>query len=137
MSGVVVASPAATAANPHILRSDDGKTALWAGAIDDIWKLGKPRGTGGPWHQTKVRAGQPSDPYLMTGYDRKSLSLTSSAPATITAEIDISGTGHWVPYQAFKVDGKTEHSFPESFQAYWIRFTSDRDITATAILTYD
>jgi hypothetical protein len=29
-------------AGDHILRSDDAKAALWAGAIDDLWKLGKP-----------------------------------------------------------------------------------------------
>ena len=32
--------------SPHIIRSDDGKVAVWAGAIDDLWKLGKPTGTG-------------------------------------------------------------------------------------------
>jgi hypothetical protein len=49
----------------HILRSDDGKNALWAGAIDDLWKLGKPRGEGGPWKATPVKADEKSDPYLM------------------------------------------------------------------------
>jgi hypothetical protein len=49
MSGVAADAPA----NPHILRSDDGRAALWAGAIDDVWKLGKPRGLGGPWRDSK------------------------------------------------------------------------------------
>jgi hypothetical protein len=58
--GLFVMSGVATDAssdNPHIIRSDDGKVALWAGAIDDVWKLGKPGGTGGPWKSTKVKAG--------------------------------------------------------------------------------
>jgi hypothetical protein len=38
--------------SPHIIRSDDGKAAVWAGTIDDLWKLGKPSGTGGPWLKT-------------------------------------------------------------------------------------
>ncbi len=138
MSGVVDKSPAATAANPHIIRSDDGKVALWAGNIDDIWKLGKPCGQGGPWHQTKVMAGESSDPYLMTGYDRKSLTLTSSHAAAVTAQIDLHGDGTWANYQTFTLQGgeTLEHEFPEAFGAYWIRFVSDRESELTATLTY-
>jgi hypothetical protein len=138
MSGIVDASPDATEANPHILRSDDGKAALWAGAIDDIWKLGKPRGHGGPWHLTEVKAKQASDPYLLTGYDKKSLTLETSTPTTITAQIDIHGDGTWVDYQTFslKKGETTTHEFPQAFSAYWIRFTSDKDTTATAKLNY-
>src|SRR5690606_10411625 len=53
--------------NSHIIRSDDGKCALWFGVLDDLWKMGKARGEGGPWYQTKVKANEASDPYLMTG----------------------------------------------------------------------
>lgn len=134
MSGVATDAPAA---NPHILRSSDGKTALWAGVIDDLWKLGKPRGTGGPWKDTAVKAGESSDPYLMTAYDRKMLTLTTSAPATITAEVDITGNGNWSTYQTFDVDGATRHVFPDEFSAYWIRFRSDKACTATATLIYE
>jgi len=35
--------------NDRVIRSDDGKAAVWAGVIDDLWKLGKPHGSGGPW----------------------------------------------------------------------------------------
>ncbi len=86
-----------SAHNPHLIRSDDGKTALWAGAVDDLWKFGKPRGKGGPWKDTVVEPGNPSDPYLMTGYDKKSLTLSSDADTEITVELDISGDGNWVP----------------------------------------
>lgn len=122
--------------NPHVIRSDDGKAALWAGAIDDLWKAGKPRGKGGPWKDTLVKAGKPSDPYLMTGFDRKSLVLSADQPATITAEVDLTGSGLWVPYRAFEVTGQLDHEFPAAFQAYWIRFTSDRDAKLSAQLTY-
>ncbi|WP_367874699.1 hypothetical protein [Luteolibacter sp. Populi] len=122
--------------NPHIIRSEDGQAALWAGAIDDLWKIGKPRGQGGPWKSTPVKAGQASDPYLMTGFDRKSLALSADHPATITAEIDITGSGLWVPYQSFAVKDRLTHEFPAAFQAYWIRFTSDRDAKVDAQLSY-
>ena len=48
--------------NPHIIVSDDGKAAVWVGVIDDLWTLGKPVGHGGPWKDTKVKAGVASDP---------------------------------------------------------------------------
>jgi len=134
ISGVSTAAPES---NKHILRSTDGKTALWAGNIDDLWKAGKPRGIGGPWKDTAVRAGVPSDPYLMTAYDKKSLTLKTSVPATITAEVDITGNGTWAPYLSLEVDGEATHVFPDAFSAYWIRFHSDKDCTATATLVYE
>lgn len=134
MSGVATDAPTS---NPHIIRSADGKAAVWAGAIDDLWKLGKPRGKGGPWKDSKVKSNTPSDPYLMTGYDKKSLTLTTSVPATITAEIDITGNGDWAAYQTFEVKDQTKYTFPDAFSAYWIRFRSDKDCTATATLVYE
>jgi len=139
--GLFVVSGIADSAaeSPHIIRSADGKTALWAGAIDDIWKLGKPRGHGGPWWGSKVKKAIPSDPYLMTAYDRKTLILAADKKTTLTAEINITGEGRWAVYQTFAVkhDAETTHTFPEEFQAYWIRFKSSEDCTATAQLVYE
>ncbi len=124
--------------NPHILKSDDGKTALWVGAIDDMWELGKPVGTGGPWKKTAVQANEPSDPYLMTGYDKKSLELQSSSTTTISAEIDMTGMGDWIVFKTFTLSANEPitYDFPTNFQAYWIRFTSDKKTIATAQLTF-
>ena len=139
MSGI---GPDSNIPNKHILRSDDGKAALWAGTIDDIWKLGKPRGQGGPWNLTKIKAGIVSDPYLITGYDKKFLQLRFDDPKNdnlkITAQIDIHGDGTWVNYQTFFLEnGETiGHEFPPAFSAYWIRFVSDEDTAATATFTY-
>ncbi len=135
MTGISADAPAS---NKHIIRSADGRAALWAGAIDDIWKMGKPRGTGGPWKNTRVKAGEVSDPYLMTGYDRKSLALSSDKDAIITAEIDLTGDGNWVTWKRFELKaGKpVEETFPEAFSAYWIRFNSNEDCKASAQLDY-
>lgn len=126
--------------NRHIIKSDDGQAALWAGAIDDVWRFGKPRGVGGPWHHTSVKAGVPSDPYLLTGYDQKMLVLSTDSPTPIAlrVECDLSGTGLWVPYREFEVmSGKSlTHEFPASFTAYWLRVVAPRDCIATAQLTY-
>jgi hypothetical protein len=126
--------------NAHVIRSADGEAALWAGAIDDVWKLGKPRGMGGPWANSRIKSGEPSDPYLMTGYDQKSVSISQSSPESvnISLEIDIDGNGSWVVYRTFTVkSGETiRHEFPEAFGAYWARGRADHDTTATMIFEY-
>lgn len=122
----------------HILRSSDGKAALWAGVVDDLWQFGKPRGTGGPWKDTPVKKDVPSDPYLMTGYDHKQLMLTSDRDTTIVVQIDLSGTGQWVDHEAFEVRAgqPVEYTFPEAYSAYWLRTVSTTDCTAGAQLVY-
>lgn len=123
----------------HIIRSADGKAAIWAGVVDDLWTLGKPRGQGGPWKDSAVKAGVPSDPYLMTAYDKKSVELSATSAAKITLQVDLDGTGLWVPYQSFdlKAGEEVSHTFPEGFSAYWVRALSDRDTTATAWFVYE
>ncbi len=127
------------ASGERIVRSDDGKAALWVGAVDDLWQFGKPRGTGGPWMNTTVKADVPSDPFLMTGYDRKRLHLASTTAAKLRVEVDFSGTGKWSTYREFDVaaGGAVEHEFPAAFAAYWLRVTADHDTTTTAQLTYE
>jgi len=131
----------APAGNEHIVRSDDGRCALWFGAVDDLWKLGKAVGRGGPWKDTPVQAGQPSDPYLMTGYDRKTLALShqSNRNITIRIDVDIDGNGTWKTYKAFDVPpGRTvEYRFPDAFGAYWGRTVALQDTVATAQLIYE
>ena len=124
--------------NGRVIRSADG-TALWAGVIDDLWQLGKPRGEGGVWKETPVKAGVPSDPYLMTGYDKKSATLQSAADARVTLEVDIDGTGLWIPYKTFalKAGETVRHAFPDGFSAYWVRAVSSADTVATALFTYE
>ena len=124
--------------NGHIFRSEDGETGLWFGAVDDIWKLGKPVGSGGPWKNARVIAEEPSDPYLMTGYDKKTLKLEADRDVEIKAEIDFDHNG-WYHYKTFKVSAgeRIEYLFPEGFSAHWIRFSSNKNCVITANLVYE
>ncbi|MEZ5386253.1 MAG: hypothetical protein R3F13_12130 [Prosthecobacter sp.] len=128
-------------AGEHIIRSDDGTAALWAGAIDDLWKLGKPRGEGGPWKNTKVKADEKSDPYLMWAYDKRTLTLShdQNEPVSFHIELDLTGTGLWVTYQHREVSPGEETSlaFEPAVQARWIRVSSEHDCQATAQLKYE
>lgn len=137
MTGI---SPAEAGKNEHIVVSEDGNAAVWVGAIDDLWKMGKPVGQGGPWKDSDVKANVPSDPYLIGFYDDKTLTLShkSDVPVTFTIEADPTGCGDWMKWQivTVKPDEELKYRFPDGFQARWIRFTTDKDTDATAWLIY-
>ena len=126
--------------NDHIIRSSDGKAAVWAGAIDDLWELGKPTGRGGPWKDTEVSAGQTSDPYLIGFYDDKTLTITHDAEEAVVFTIEVEPLGHgpWMIYEEVSVQpGETfTHQFPDHFHARWIRFSSNKNCKATTWLVY-
>jgi hypothetical protein len=136
MTGLDKNSPA----NPHIITSSDGKAKVWAGTIDDLWKLGKPMGQGGPWKNTPVEANTPSDPYLIGFYDKKSVKIShhSNQPVKFTMEIEPIGHGPWMLFKEVEVKPNQifEYTFPSDFQARWIRFSADKNCEATTWLTY-
>ncbi len=113
--------------------------ALFLGEVDDLWKLGKPTGKGGPWLDTIVKKGQPSDPYLMLGYDKKTLTLSADKSGRFLLEIDYLGTGDFVQYRNFPVKSGTPltFEFPADFAAHWLRLVPAQDAIATAQLTYE
>ena len=114
--------------------------AVWVGDVDELWKLPRPTGRGGPWRDTVVRAGEPSDPYLMGGYRHQTLELAHDAAGRVrvTVEVDPVGDGDWVSCAVLDVPAGAplEHEFPRGFSAQWVRFTADTDCRATATLTY-
>ena len=122
----------------HVIKSEDGSMALWAGGIDDLWKLGKPIGRGGPWKNTSAKAGIPSDPYLMNGYDQKSLTLKANRNCTIHVEVDFDLQSGFHRYRSFELKANEElkSAFPTGFAAHWVRFVCDSDASVTAWLEY-
>lgn len=113
---------------------------LWFGKTDDLWQWGKPAGWGGPWFETPVKAGQPSDPFLMTGFEHKCLHLTHEADGAVSfdVEIDFLGNGKWCQYERVDVPAKSYrcHIFPTGFSAHWVRIVPDTDCIATTQLAY-
>lgn len=116
------------------------QSGLWFGKTDDLWSFGKPAGWGGPWWETTVSAGVPSDPYLMTGFDGKCVHLEnfSEVPLTITVEIDFHGHGRFGAVEMLTVEpGQIRsHVFPPGFSAHWVRVVSDADGVASAQFVY-
>jgi hypothetical protein len=138
LSGI---NPDSSTDNKHIIRSDDKQAAVWVGAADDLWKLGKPRGFGGPWKNTSVKAMEPSDPYLMTGYDIKKLHLENHSDAinVVMMECDVAGDGKFSHYQSYQINpGQIlEIKLPQWLNAYWLRFTAKQEGEISAQLTYE
>jgi hypothetical protein len=137
MTGI---DPKALGNNKNIFTSADKKAAIWAGVIDDLWKMGKPTGQGGPWLNSPVAAGIASDPYLFGGYDARSVQLShqNAAAVEFTLQLDATGDGVWYDYKTITVPtGKTiSHVFPASVQSKWIRVVANKDAVATAQFGY-
>ena len=94
-------------------------------------------GFGEPWKRTRVQPGEPSDPFLMTGYDHKELELQHDADKAVTfaLEADLCGDGQCTVVQDFVVpSGDTvRHVFPRGWSAYWVRLRVDVACAATAL----
>ncbi len=121
--------------------SGQPQVGLWFGKTDDLWNFGKPTGTGGVWYQTEVNKGEPSDPYLMNGFDKKSLHLYHDASEAVefTVETDFMGTGDFRTFRKISVKpGEYIHyEFPDAYSAQWMRLHVDKKCEATAIVIYN
>ena len=118
------------------------QSGLWFGNIDDLWQMGKPAGWGGPWWHTPVNAGETSDPFLMTGFDKKVVHIAhqSDEEVTFTLEVDFLGDGSWRPYRSFRVappERYIHHEFPNGFSSHWVRARVDKECVATVYLFYN
>ena len=80
--------------SPRIVRSADGRAAGWIGVVvDDLWEQGCPLNRW-PRFETLVPAGVPSDSYLMTGCERKTLALRHDRPASVVTHGHVVIEGH-------------------------------------------
>jgi hypothetical protein len=126
----------------HFFRASESPGAgLWFGAIDDLYQLGVPTGEGGPWKDTQITPGTPSDPYLMTNYGRKSMTLSHDSADVVpfTIEVDFLANGSWRKYRTLDVPPGSPlvHTFPEGFAAHWVRVSAAHNGKASAVLRYE
>ncbi len=121
--------------------SGQPQAGLWFGKTDDLWNFGKPTGTGGVWYQSEVQTGELSDPYLMNGFDKKSLHLYHDASEAVefTVETDFMGTGDFRTFKKINVSpGEYVHyEFPDAYSAQWMRLSVSKTCKATAIVIYN
>jgi hypothetical protein len=115
------------------------QSGVWFGITDDLWRWGKPQGWGGLWRRTQVAADTPSDPFLMTGFDKKVLHIKSygGERPQIVVDVDFLGDGDWSQYEVFNFGTDyIHHEFPAGFSAHWLRLTATRPATLSAELMY-
>ena len=114
--------------------SGQPQSGLWFGKTDDLWSWGKPQGWGGPWWNAAVKKGEPSDPFLLTGFEHKMLHINADRAVEIAVDIDFMGNGSWNRYDLIKVpsEGYAKHIFPDAFSAHWVRLTAHADCKASA-----
>ncbi len=119
------------------------QSGLWFGSIDDLASFGKPTGWGAVWRHDTVKDGDTSDPFLMTGFDKKSLHLirhSGTAAATVIVEVDPVGDGSWVEYTRLPIpEGQSyaHHTFPDGYSAHWVRLRMLGECELTAQFFYN
>ena len=89
---------------------------------------------------TLVKSGAMSDPYLMTGYDKKTLTLKADRDVTVTLWLSVS---HYLKEKVkskefvLKAGEEMTYVFPEGFSAHWAYLSADKDCKATAQFLYE
>lgn len=95
------------------------------------------QGFGGPLVRDNLRAGRPSEAFLINGFRHRTLHLTHNLNEQVdfTIEIDPQGQGNWTTYRTIGVeaDDYGYHILPAGLSASWIRVKANKNVSqATA-----
>lgn len=100
-------------------------SALWLGQLADLEEWGPPAGFGGPWLNDLVSVGVPSEPFLVRGFQQRSLHLkhAAAAPVSFAVQYDAEGTGAWQTWTNLTVPANSYvwHLLPALLEATWLR----------------
>lgn len=121
----------------HYFGEAEQGAGLWYGAVDDLWKLGKPKGEGAVWIDSEVKDGQESLPFLMTGYDQKQVRIVADKDVTITLLVDFDLNG-FHKYKSFDVKANRPviFQFPDGFSAHWVKAHVNKACKTTVDFIY-
>jgi hypothetical protein len=117
------------------------QSGFWFGSIDDLWRFGKPAGWGGVWRRTDVREGEASDPFLMTGFDQKTVHLVNDGATEMTVGVEVDPLGDGVFRRhgvvVLKPGEYRAEVLPAGFSAHWVRFKAHTPGRLTVELIYN
>lgn len=109
--------------------------------IDDLWSYGKPSGWGAVWENDSVKSGEISDPFLMTGFDKKVVHLKNNGESVVefTIEIDFLGNGEWNIFKTIEVKAHeySYFTFPDGYDAHWVRLKVNNSSIVTGQFSYN
>ncbi len=93
------------------------------------------------WLKDDVKAGAPSEPFLFSGFAKRSLHLAhqNAEQVTVRIEVDPKGNGVWTKLRDITVPANDNAwtEFPLTEVGVWVRLIANRDATkATAFLHY-
>lgn len=99
--------------------------------LEDLYRMGKPHGHGGVWKDTSVSAGETSDPFLINGFDQKTLHLETDGATDFTIQVDPIGDKSWKDYDMVPFGGAGYDEYIMSGDGVWVRIKSSDAVTAT------
>jgi len=109
--------------------------------IDDLWNYGKPAGWGAVWQDEAVSANAVSDPFLMTGFDKKTVHFINNGEQEVEfiIEVDVLGNEKWNIYKTLvvKPNGYSHYEFPDGYSAHWVRIKTNIASTVTVQFVYN
>ncbi len=126
----------------------NGKLAAPGVSQSNLWfvpparldECGPALGRGAVWLGDDVKAGEPSEPFLFSGFAHRSLLLSheGTEAVTFTAEVN-AGDGKWTKLRdvAVPAKGSAWVEFAPAEHGAWVRLTAGRDaVKATAVFHY-
>jgi len=103
--------------------------------VDDYG--GPPAGFGGVWLNETVTAGQPSDPLLVAGFQKRALHFAhaTNVPIQFSIQTDAAGNGTWTTWKTVTVgtNGYAYELLPATFAAPWLRFAVDQTAPGVSV----
>ena len=114
---------------------------LWFVDPEDLGAFGPAIGRGAVWQEETVRRGAVSDPYLLAGYDRRALYVSSGTEFAFEVEVDEKGDGVWRRVERLGASapaGDTAAIVPlDAVKGEWIRLVAKCDAKrVTAFFNY-
>ncbi|KAK6187618.1 hypothetical protein SNE40_005599 [Patella caerulea] len=123
------------------------QSGLWFGKTDDLWSFGKPQGWGAVWRRDTLNSDAVSDPFLMTGFDKKVLHVINhnKTMAHFSVQVDVTGAAgqladeDWVEVTELETTSSKPYIwyvFPTGFSAQWVRVVLKNSLPGNMITAY-
>ncbi|RAV29585.1 hypothetical protein [Sinomicrobium soli] len=113
---------------------------LWFTETDQPDHLGSTTAIGAVWVDDEVKAGEPSEPFLFAGWDKRCAWLRNGGTETVRVllEVDKAGNNEWEPLRTVTVPAEQSLyvDFNTSETGEWIRATADKTTTLSLEFAY-
>jgi len=113
---------------------------LWFTSTEKPDQLGPATASGAVWLNDEVKAGEYSEPFLFSGWDKRSAWINNSGKSKVafSFEVDKDGTGNFSNLKTIELaPGSSEFiEFPETETGEWVRVQSNSTTTATVNFNY-